>query len=97
MAYFIVDLNTGKEYKEYHWSSGKVYDSERGAKVACTRMNNKGGNWSVMECGEWNVFKGLKFPTKMVTRKNMMTGKDYVEAEDTPTFMSPSSESYWSM
>jgi len=32
-----------------------------------------------------------------VTRKNMMTGKEYKERYDTPYFCSPSSESYWSM
>lgn len=32
-----------------------------------------------------------------VTRKNMMSGKEYEERYDTPYFCSPSSESYWSM
>ena len=32
-----------------------------------------------------------------VTRKNMMTGKEYQERFDTPYFCSPSRESYWSM
>lgn len=32
-----------------------------------------------------------------VTRKNMMSGKEYQERYDTPYFCSPSSESYWSM
>ena len=32
-----------------------------------------------------------------VTRKNLMTGKEYQERYDTPYFCSPSSESYWSM
>ena len=32
-----------------------------------------------------------------VTRQNAMTGKDYQERYDTPTWCSPSSESYWSM
>ncbi len=32
-----------------------------------------------------------------VTRKNMMTGKEYEERYDTPHFCSPSSESFWSM
>jgi len=34
---------------------------------------------------------------KKVTRKNMMTGKEYTESVNTPNYMSPSSESYWSM
>jgi hypothetical protein len=32
-----------------------------------------------------------------VTRKNMMSGKEYQERYDTPYYCSPSSESYWSM
>lgn len=32
-----------------------------------------------------------------VTRKNMMSGKEYQERYDTPNFCSPSSETYWSM
>lgn len=32
-----------------------------------------------------------------VTRKNLMSGKEYKERYDTPHFCSPSSESYWSM
>ena len=33
----------------------------------------------------------------MVTRTNMMGGKEYQERYDTPNYCSPSSESYWSM
>jgi len=32
-----------------------------------------------------------------VTRKNMMSGYEYQERYDTPSFCSPSSESFWSM
>jgi len=42
-----------------------------------------------------------KFVTEIhetyVTRKNMMSGKEYQERYDTPYYCSPSSESYWSM
>jgi len=34
---------------------------------------------------------------QMVTRKNMMTGKDYQESINTPISCSPASETYWSM
>lgn len=33
----------------------------------------------------------------MVTRNNMMGGKEYQERYDTPRYCSPSSEAYWSM
>jgi hypothetical protein len=32
-----------------------------------------------------------------ITRKNMMSGREFRERYDTPYFCSPSSESYWSM
>ena len=42
-----------------------------------------------------------KFVTEIhetyVTRKNIMSGKEYQERYDTPYYCSPSSESYWSM
>ena len=34
---------------------------------------------------------------KTVTRKNMMTGKEYTESINTPLSCSPASETYWSM
>jgi len=38
-----------------------------------------------------------KVSETFVTRKNMMSGKEFQERYDTPYFCSPSSESYWSM
>lgn len=34
---------------------------------------------------------------KMVTRRNLLSGKEYQEPSNTPNYMSPSSETYWSM
>jgi hypothetical protein len=36
-------------------------------------------------------------PVTYVERTNIMTGKKFMEREDTPFFCSPSSETYWSM
>lgn len=33
----------------------------------------------------------------MVKRVNLMSGQEYMEAEDTPNYCSPASEAYWSM
>ena len=43
--------------------------------------------------------KGWRFEIHqtMVTRTNMMGGKEYQERYDTPRYCSPSSEAYWSM
>lgn len=37
------------------------------------------------------------FPIKMVERVNLMSGKTYMEADNTPNHCSPASEAYWSM
>jgi uncharacterized protein (UPF0261 family) len=34
---------------------------------------------------------------KKVRKTNLMTGEEYVESVNTPVYMSPSSETYWSM
>ena len=34
---------------------------------------------------------------KKVRKTNLMTGEEYVESVNTPIYMSPSSETYWSM
>lgn len=47
----------------------------------------------------WRASQGYRFELHetFVTRKNLMTGKEYQERYDTPYFCSPSRESYWSM
>ena len=50
--------------------------------------------------GEQGAYRGGYVYTvheTMVTRKNMITGKEYQERYDTPHYCSPSSETYWSM
>lgn len=37
------------------------------------------------------------FIEKKVTKRNLMTGQDYVETVNTPLSCSPASETYWSM
>ena len=46
----------------------------------------------------WRAGQGFRYEIHetMVTRKNMMSGREYQERYDTPYFCSPSSETYWS-
>lgn len=37
------------------------------------------------------------FIEKRITKRNLMTGEDYVETVNTPLSCSPASETYWSM
>ena len=39
----------------------------------------------------------LSFVETYVTKKNIMSGKEFKERFDTPYYCSPSSETYWSM
>ena len=43
--------------------------------------------------------EGFRFDIKetYVTRRNIMSGQDFVERYDTPFYCSPASETYWSM
>lgn len=47
----------------------------------------------------WRASQGFRYVIHetYVTRKNMMSGKEFQERYDTPYYCSPSSESYWSM
>lgn len=70
------------------------YATERGAKGACTRLNKQYG-----DVGQWKVVtrdEYLARPVEMVERTNLMTGKKFMEPKNTPVYMSPAFESYWS-
>ena len=93
MSFYIVNVGTGKAWGKAYWLK-QEYATERGAKIACTKMNKAAGNtsqWKVMDRKEYDAR-----PVKMVEKVNMMTGVKYMEAEDTPNFCSPASEAYWS-
>lgn len=94
MSYYIVNVGTGKVFGKAYWTK-QSYPTERGAKIACTKMSKAAGNtsqWKVMSRAEYDAK-----PVKMVERVNLMSGVKYMEAEDTPNFCSPASEAYWSM
>jgi len=47
----------------------------------------------------WFAKDGYRFEIfeTLVTRRNMMTGREYQERYDTPNYCSPSCEAYWAM
>lgn len=96
MSHLIVNVGTEKPYKKPGCIGVEQYPTERGAKIACTKLNKKYGN-----VNQWVVMTGEAYrnayPVKMVERTNLMSGKKYMEAEDTPLYCSPASETYWSM
>ena len=93
MSYYIVNIATGKAWGKAYWLK-QEYETERGAKIACTKMNKAAAGASQWKVVDRKVFDAQ--PVKMVEKINMMTGVKYMEAEDTPNFCSPASEAYWS-
>jgi len=56
-------------------------------------------NLSMLEHSVKHTWRGHRYEIHetWVTRKNMMSGREYQERYDTPRYCSPSSEAYWSM
>ena len=94
MSFYIVNVGTGRAWGKAYWLK-QEYTTERGAKTACTKMNKAANGASQWKVVDRKVFDAQ--PVKMVERTNLMSGQKYMEAEDTPNFCSPASESYWSM
>jgi hypothetical protein len=61
-----------------------VYGNDCGARLCATDSNLK-------------QMKVAYDDPNMVERTNIMTGKKYMEKKDTPAFLSPACETYWSM
>ena len=83
----------------------KSYATMSAAKAALTKMtnwhryhtindmqNSPQFRYAIAEAGYFH--KSLEKSRKTT---NMMSGKEFVEPVNTPNYMSPSSESYWSM
>jgi len=82
----------------------KSYSTMAAAKAALTRMskryradlldsvNDPQFRYAIAEVGIFH-----KLIEKSRTTSNMMSGKPIVEPVNTPNYMSPSSEAYWSM
>jgi len=94
MSFYLVDKKSGRCFKKPSHLSAEAYPTERGAKIACTKLNAK-LNKKIYTVMSFEAFRE-EFPVKMVERTNLMSGKKFMEAEDTPYFCSPASETYWS-
>jgi len=73
------------------------YKTAGAAKAALTRAVKKGvisnrDDFAIAEAGNFRT--NIE---EMVERVNIMTGKTYMEAKNTPNCVSPSSETYWCM
>ena len=82
----------------------KSYSTMAAAKAALTRMSKRyradlldSVNDPVFRYGIAEADYFHKSIEKSRTTSNMMSGKPMVEPVNTPNYMSPSSEAYWSM
>jgi hypothetical protein len=100
MAYFVI-MNVGTErlYRKPSEYSDAVYDTERGAKGMCTRLNKKYGNTK-----QWVVIPYEEFEEKhnpLVVVYNTVTGDGktpiYIRRSEVGGPCDPSTERYWSM
>ena len=104
--YLIYDKETSRilSKESKHWQQA-AYKTMSAASAALTRMQKKFALRSTDSAAEGPLYTAAiaeadyyyKNIEKFVTRKNMMSGKEYTESVNTPSYMSPSSESYWSM
>lgn len=58
---------------------------------------NKQDFYEALEAVEKLYPKDIISPEHWVVKTNLMTGKEYLEAPNTPLACSPASETYWSM
>jgi hypothetical protein len=73
-----------------------IFESMAAAKSHVTRLLKKGKYKKRSELGILSVEQFRKIEKKEV-RKHLMTGEDMVVSVNTPGYLCPSSESYWSM
>jgi len=88
MSYLIFNAETRIIVKE-------GFKTEKGAKNVRTRLlKTERYAGKLLEVCDRKFFD--EHVEEMVERTNLLTGKKYMEARNTPSCCSPSSESYWS-
>jgi hypothetical protein len=73
---------------------------EHDARNLVIKLNAAQSDWERNNIGGYAVATVEHYKTQvvhMVTRVNLMSGKEYQEASNTPNYLSPASEAYWSM
>lgn len=74
------------------------YASLAAARGALTRMARSGSRYH-SDHADYRIASATEYATLDTTVKqvNLMTGQEYLEDANTPSYCSPSSEAYWSM
>ena len=99
MSYLIYNLDTTRIHsvnKPGHLYGKTTYETEGAAKAGLTREVTKGRiAREEFAIAETSYYKDNI--EKMVTRINLMSGKEFEESVNAPNCTSPASETYWSM
>lgn len=94
MSFVIMNVGTEKLYRKHY--SDMSYPTERGAKIAATKMNNSSGNTI-----QWVVMSRDKFEENhnpMVTVKNLLSGMEVqIRRSDRGGCTDPSTERFHCM
>ena len=89
MTYVVYEKKTTRIARKA--DGGEFFASESSAKRHVTRFLN----WDDYAVAEYADF--LDSIEVRVERVNILTGQKYMERLNTPNYMSPASEAYWSM
>ena len=96
MSYVIYSVDSTRLYINDAYGGYQEYTTERSANSALTRMartrNLNRDDYAIAETSHY-----FAYIERMVTVKNLMSGKDVVQSVNTPTCCDPSKETYWSM
>ncbi len=87
-------------YNEATGMSEKRCPNERGAKISLAALRKRELKQPENRRRKYAILPEDRYESEiniMVERTNLMTGKTFWEKLDTPSYCSPSSESYWSM
>jgi hypothetical protein len=71
----------------------RAYKTFGSARATRTRLCNKAG----YAVDQLSIIDTRYYKPRMVTRKNLMSGKTFEEDVNTPNCCSPASETFWSM
>lgn len=90
MAYVVYNKETTRIQRRKN--GDEFFATEAAAKAHITRSKLSDVVYAV---AEYSYFQDNI--EKKVTRINLMSGQEYTESVNTPNYMSPASEAYWSM
>ena len=90
--FYVYNLKTSQVMQTRKGKS--TWKSLGAAKAFRTRMARMGYNTDEYGIVDVDLYSLIE---QQVEKTNLMTGKKYRESVNTPLYLSPSSESYWSM